>query len=128
MGELRYALRSIRRMPGLAAVVILSLGIGIGYRWHLTPELELSVDLTSISTAVDGHFSKQHHQAVLRPQLAWRIAEVVALWAGPTLNVLSTEYDAATLELPGSAVRLNRAGDETQVWLWPGFAAGVRIL
>jgi predicted permease len=30
MSEIRYALRSIRRMPGLAAVVILSLGIGIG--------------------------------------------------------------------------------------------------
>jgi predicted permease len=30
MSDLRYALRSIRRMPGLAAVVILSLGIGIG--------------------------------------------------------------------------------------------------
>lgn len=30
MSDFRYALRSIRRMPGLAAVVILSLGIGIG--------------------------------------------------------------------------------------------------
>jgi predicted permease len=30
MSDLRYALRSIRRMPGLAAVVVLSLGIGIG--------------------------------------------------------------------------------------------------
>ena len=30
MSDLRYALRTIRRMPGLAAVVILSLGIGIG--------------------------------------------------------------------------------------------------
>src|SRR5262245_57366081 len=30
MADLRYALRAIRRMPGLAAVVVLSLGIGIG--------------------------------------------------------------------------------------------------
>jgi predicted permease len=30
MSDIRYALRSIRRMPGLAAVVVLSLGIGIG--------------------------------------------------------------------------------------------------
>ena len=30
MSDFRYALRSIRRMPGLAAVVILSLAIGIG--------------------------------------------------------------------------------------------------
>ncbi|MFO0744290.1 MAG: hypothetical protein U1F43_01275 [Myxococcota bacterium] len=105
----------------------LSVGFGIGGRWLLNRHLELSFDVTTISTAIDGRFSRLHAQVALRPQIAWRIADTFALWAGPTLNVLTTEYHDEDLGLPASAVRLSDRGADTQVWMWPGFAAGVRI-
>jgi len=105
----------------------LTVGIGIGGRWLLTPELELSIDVTTFSTAIDGRFTGLHSQTSLRPQIAWRVAEALALWAGPTLNVLATDHDASDVDVPSTAVRLSDVGEDVQVYLWPGFAAGVRL-
>lgn len=105
----------------------LTVGIGIGGRWLLTPELELSIDVTTFSTAIDGRFTGLHSQTSLRPQIAWRVADALALWAGPTLNVLATDHDASDVDVPSTAVRLSDAGEDVQVYLWPGFAAGVRL-
>lgn len=104
-----------------------TVGIGIGGRWLITPDLELSIDVTTFSTALEGRFTGLHSQTSLRPQIAWRIADAFALWAGPTLNVLATDHDALAVDVPSSAVRLSDASEDVQVWLWPGFAAGVRL-
>lgn len=106
----------------------LSFGLGIGGRWQLGHGLELSLDVTSITTAVGGRINRSRTQFGLRPQLAWRFIDHLAIWAGPTLNVLTTEDAETTQDLPGSAVRLTDKEDDQQVFLWPGFAAGIRIL
>lgn len=105
----------------------LTVGIGIGGRVMLTSRLELSLDVTTLSTAVDGRFTGLHTQTSLRPQIAWRVSDAFALWAGPTLNVLATDHDEADLDLPSIATRLSDKSDDVQVWMWPGFAAGVRL-
>ncbi|MCC6622313.1 MAG: hypothetical protein IT385_13705 [Deltaproteobacteria bacterium] len=105
----------------------LTLGIGIGGRWQIAERLELSLDVTTLTTALEGRFTGMHAQTTLRPQIAWRVTDALALWAGPTLNVLATDQADVDLGLPSSAVRVGDAGDDVQVWMWPGFAAGLRL-
>lgn len=73
MSDLRYALRSIRRMPGLAAIVILSLGIGIGVNTVVFSWMQLLVfnPLPGVRGAGNLHLVEPRTDSGGYPGLSW---------------------------------------------------------
>ena len=73
MSDLRYALRAIRRMPGLAAVVILSLAIGIGVNTVVFSWIQLLVfnPLPGVKGAGNFHLIEPRTDNGNYPGVSW---------------------------------------------------------
>jgi predicted permease len=73
MSDFHYALRSIRRMPGLAAVVILSLGIGIGVNTVVFSWMQLLLfnPLPGVKSAASFHLIQPRGDKGGFPSLSW---------------------------------------------------------
>ncbi|PYR54576.1 MAG: hypothetical protein DMF85_21935, partial [Acidobacteria bacterium] len=71
--DLRYALRSIARMPALAAVVVASLGVGIGVNTIVFSWIEavLFRPLPGVRDAAAFHFIEPRNQAGMYVGMSW---------------------------------------------------------
>lgn len=63
----------------------------------------------------------------LRAMVAWQIRPRIAVWGGPTLNVM-VNHRSIVMPRPGYGwVSGGTTEDEVRVRWWPGFAAGLRF-
>ncbi len=71
--DVRYAFRAIRRMPGLAAVVIVSLGIGIGVNTAVFTRLQYMIfqPLPKVANSGDLHLIEPRTDAGSYPGVSW---------------------------------------------------------
>lgn len=94
-------------------------GVGVGF----APAERLGLDLDLLAQALhDDGTSADAGIGSLRVVAAWRASPWLAVFAGPTANVLVTREDRPDLHLGWKL----RSG-ATEVRAWPGFVAGVRL-
>ena len=107
-------------------------GLGFGFKFRLTEEVWLDTDLGSQLIVMGKPFRGNPSLHQFRLLGRWQMRERLALFAGPTFNVL-THWDIddnpdQANRRPGYDYDVYRYdGGHVGVMLWPGFAAGVQF-
>lgn len=100
----------------------------LGYGVHGTPHRRLSVDVDGLYHFIHRFDDDDHlaHQFQLRALLGFRLTRAVAVFAGPSFNVMLAESDESFSRAPSFA-RVAAVGEDRRLDLWPGIVAGVTL-
>lgn len=117
---------------------------GGGFGGHIPVTDEIFIDLDLSAWGVTSGLragAKMGGLAKMRAMIGWQAAPRVAIFAGPTLNVLVDRTEPIDRPLHGGSgkrigevdrpgygwVSYERTEDEVRTRIWPGFVAGVRF-
>jgi hypothetical protein len=96
-------------------------GLGVGTGFELGARFTLDVDLLAQTIRYDDEEHANNGLGTLRVIAGWNATPWMALFAGPTVNLLVSDDQHPDLDL-GRSVDLRETGR-----VWAGFVAGLRI-
>ena len=105
-------------------------GIGVGAGTNYTLKNKLSVDVEAMSFYVQDNWSWEENNTliVLRGHMAYNFSERLALYAGPSLNLLVAEnHDDLENISPSWAGEIETPHNTDYHGAWVGFNAGIRF-
>lgn len=101
--------------------------LGLGARLPLTNRLFLEIDVLDHALLGAGAWAATWNLAQARVLLGARLARKLAVFGGPSFNVV-TSWDGEVPELSPYGVSFTRAGGNTVVQGWPGVTLGLQVL
>jgi len=103
---------------------------GMGFGGHLPVSDEVSIE-ADLSGWVVSHGLRAAPPlgalTKLRAMLAWQLRPRIAIWGGPTLNVMVDREDASVARPGYGWISGSVESHGARVRWWPGFAAGLRF-
>jgi hypothetical protein len=112
------------RSPGLALMA------GMGFGGHLPVTDDVAIDGDLSGWVVTGGLRAAPPVAgmtTLRAMVSWQLRPRLAVWGGPTFNVM-VDWTGDEVPRPGYGwVAGSHREDHVRIRWWPGFAAGLRF-
>lgn len=109
----------------------LQAGLGLGGRVRLPHDLFIDIDLATYAVFRGFHSAVPNPMLKLRTTFGWQAFERLAVFGGPTLNMLVELETVDAQSRPGpyqwAAYDYASDADRVRVRMWPGFVAGVRF-
>ncbi|NLR94694.1 LA_2272 family surface repeat-containing protein [Flammeovirga agarivorans] len=110
-------------------------GLGFGTKFDLAKRVALAVDLSTNQVIYDGQFENTGLNLLNKADLNVHVqlAKCFSIFAGPSLNVYTTDYKVNGNETPGSldvpdhAFYDNTTNNGTRTAIWVGGQAGVNF-
>lgn len=105
----------------------LSYGLALGYRHLFDADWDLGIELASRWVDLERDINELDQIATLELALGYRLAPGILVYAGPALHVLVDLNDAGPERAALAPSFAARPGDD-RVYIWPGWALGIRLL
>ena len=112
------------RSPGMALMA----GMGFGGHLPVTDDVAIDGDLSGwvVTQGLRGA-PPVASMATLREMVSWQLRPRLAVWGGPTFNVM-VDWAGNEVARPGySWVAGSYQEDDVRIRWWPGFVAGLRF-
>lgn len=112
------------RAPGLALMA----GMGFGGHLPVTDDVAIDGDLSGwvVTQGLRGA-PPVASMATLRGMVSWQLRPRLAVWGGPTFNVMA-DWQGNEVARPGYGwVAGSHQEDDVRIRWWPGFVAGLRF-
>ena len=105
-----------------------SVALHLGFRFTVTERLAVHVEFGSGGISEERNFEDMDVLSSARLTVAYRLFDGLALFGGPTFNVLVDVKDSRASERHPLAPDYASRPSDDRVYLWPGLIAGVRAL
>lgn len=108
----------------------MALMAGMGYGAHLpvTKDVGLDGDLSAwVVTSGLRTSGPLASLATMRALVSWQLRPHLAVWGGPTLNVMLDQADNGVARPGYGWVAGSHEVESVRIRWWPGFAAGLRF-
>ncbi|MEM9455319.1 MAG: hypothetical protein AAGF11_14145 [Myxococcota bacterium] len=103
-------------------------GMGFGGHLPVNDEVALEADASAwiVSEGLRGA-PPVASLAKVRAMVAWQLRPRIAVWGGPTLNVMVDEVDREVSRPGYGWITGSHQTEDVRIRWWPGFAAGLRF-